>query len=280
MKAQVLVLIALMTIALTGVSCKDDDADTSDGDGSDKATEQATLPPVRAGDRVEADGKVVPVQHAALAFPVGGTVAKVMVEPGEAVEAGQVLVRLDSAQQAAAVLKAMADLAAAQADLGVAAAAATATPASNAAAGAVEAARARLDQMQAQLEQAEVQADQTELRAPFAGTVAAVHVGEGEVAGAGAPVVELGDESAWLIETDNLTERNVVGVDPGDRATIAVDAIPDLDLEGVVVRVSPIGEVRTGDVVYTVVVRPDRHDERLRWNMTATVTIDRDADDD
>jgi HlyD family secretion protein len=40
-----------------------------------------------------------------------------------------------------------------------------------------------------------------------------------------------------------------------------------------VVRVKPIGEEKRGDVAYTVIVQPDERDSRLRWKMTAVVTI-------
>ena len=34
-----------------------------------------------------------------------------------------------------------------------------------------------------------------------------------------------------------------------------------------------IGTKKQGEMTYTVVIRPDAHEERLRWNMTASVTI-------
>jgi len=41
-----------------------------------------------------------------------------------------------------------------------------------------------------------------------------------------------------------------------------------------VVRIKAIGENKMGDITYTVVIQPDQHDERLRWNMTASVVIE------
>jgi HlyD family secretion protein len=35
-----------------------------------------------------------------------------------------------------------------------------------------------------------------------------------------------------------------------------------------------LGENKRGDIVYTVIVQPERHEERLRWNMTAVVAIE------
>ena len=60
----------------------------------------------------------------------------------------------------------------------------------------------------------------------------------------------------------------------GDQVTIDFDAIPDLQKNGMVDRIRPIGEDRRGDIVYTLVIDPMEHDERLLWNLTAVVTID------
>ncbi len=87
------------------------------------------------------------------------------------------------------------------------------------------------------------------------------------------PVAWLADLSEWQIETDDLTELNVVNVEVGAPAAITFDAIPDLELPGTVVHVGAIGENKMGDITYTVIVAPDEHDDRLRWGMTALVTI-------
>ncbi len=60
----------------------------------------------------------------------------------------------------------------------------------------------------------------------------------------------------------------------GSPATLEFDAIPDLQLPGKVTQIKSYGENRQGDIVYTVVVKPDQQDPRLRWNMTAKVTIE------
>ena len=70
-----------------------------------------------ADSRVSAEAKVVPARVAGLSLPTGGIVAEVLVAEGEQVAAGQTLVRLDSARQAAAVAQAEAQLQRAQAAL-------------------------------------------------------------------------------------------------------------------------------------------------------------------
>ncbi|MCB9130162.1 MAG: efflux RND transporter periplasmic adaptor subunit [Anaerolineales bacterium] len=130
----------------------------------------------------------------------------------------------------------------------------------------VQAAEAALTQAQAALAE-------MELRAPFAGTVASLNAAVGEQITAGAPVVVLGDLTRWQIETEDLTEFDAVNVKPGDVVTIAFDALPDLQKDGVVKLVRPIGENNRGDIVYTLVIEPSEHDARLLWNMTAVVTL-------
>jgi HlyD family secretion protein len=73
--------------------------------------------PVKATAQVTAQGKVMPVRKAQLAAVAGGTVTDVLVEEGQQVESGQVLVRLDTARAEAAAAAAKAGLARAQAQL-------------------------------------------------------------------------------------------------------------------------------------------------------------------
>jgi HlyD family secretion protein len=87
-------------------------------------------------------------------------------------------------------------------------------------------------------------------------------------------VATLADFSAWRIETTDLTELSVVKVAPGDRATIAVDAIPGLELPGEVASINPVGKDKRGDISYTALIKPLEADPRLRWNMTVAVTFD------
>lgn len=40
------------------------------------------------------------------------------------------------------------------------------------------------------------------------------------------------------------------------------------------IQIKSFGESRLGDITYTVVIAMDSQDERLRWNMTASVAIE------
>ncbi len=117
------------------------------------------------------------------------------------------------------------------------------------------------------------QLNRAKIVAPFAGTIASLNAKVGEQAQAGAPSIRLADLTAWEIETTDLTELNIARVRVGDAVAITFDALPELELTGTVARIESIGENKQGDIVYTVIIKPLQNDARLRWNMTAKVTL-------
>ncbi|MCB0104469.1 MAG: efflux RND transporter periplasmic adaptor subunit, partial [Caldilineaceae bacterium] len=147
----------------------------------------------------------------------------------------------------------------------------------------ITAAEADVKANTASLQQALISLSQTELRAPFNGLIAAVDINPGEQATPGAALVRLADTTAWRIETEDLTELQVVDVQVGDEATITFDALPGVEMVGTVTTIRPFGENSSGDIVYTVVLEPgaitsntmesSAVQDRLRWNMTAVVSF-------
>ena len=65
-----------------------------------------------------------------------------------------------------------------------------------------------------------------------------------------------------------------VKVKAGAPVSLTFDALPGVQLGGKVVKIKPIGAEKQGDMTYTVVIQPDKHLDRLHWNMTATATIE------
>lgn len=194
--------------------------------------------------------------------------------------AADVAIARAQVQQAQAQLDALkaparsADIAAAQAEIRRAAAQlslieAGMRPETIAAAAAdVAAAQAMLDQAQAAL------AD-TELRAPFSGTVTAMHVDAGDQASPGRVVVVLATLDRLYTRTKDLMDLDVTRVVVGQSAEVTVDALPGQTLEGVVREIAlQAGDYR-GDVVYDVTIELTGADvtKVLRWGMTALVKI-------
>jgi HlyD family secretion protein len=228
---------------------------------------------------IRATAVVVPQRSADLSLPVGGIVDQVLVKELDDVTIGQLLVRLDQSTYQAAINLAQDELDRAEAALARAQLQVDRLP-PDASPGQVEAAQTELRLAEAErnvaestLSEAQVALRQTELRAPFNGTVAAIDVERGEQAVEGQPVATIGDLSGWLIETTDLSELEVVRVAVGDAATVTFEALPDLVLAGHVDRIQARGTGEAGNVVFAVAVRPDTHNEQLRWNMTATVRI-------
>ncbi|HEU5103925.1 MAG TPA: HlyD family efflux transporter periplasmic adaptor subunit [Roseiflexaceae bacterium] len=86
--------------------------------GGNPAQEQAAqATPVQTDEKVLAEAKVMPTRYAALSFEIGGTIAQVLVQEGQQVEAGQTIAQLDSATKAANLARAEAQLKAAEARL-------------------------------------------------------------------------------------------------------------------------------------------------------------------
>ncbi len=135
-------------------------------------------------------------------------------------------------------------------------------------------AQAAVDVAQAARDLAAAQLKSARLTAPFSGTVTTLDVQAGQYVAPGAPVMRLADTTAWQVETTNLTELNIVSIHEGDPVHVTLDAIPDLDLPGHVAHIRGYGEDHLGDIVYTLVIQLDKQDPRLRWNMTAKVTIE------
>ena len=229
---------------------------------------------------IRATAVVVPRRSADLSLPVSGIVDQVLVKELDDVTIGQLLVRLDQSTYQAAINLAQDELVRAEAALARAQLQVDRLP-PDASPGQVEAAQTELRLAEAErsvaestLSEAQVALRQTELRAPFNGTVATIDIERGEQAVAGQPVATIGDLSGWLIETTDLSELEVVRVAVGDAATVTFEAFtPPLVLAGHVDRIQVRGTGPAGNVVFAVAIRPDTHDEDLRWNMTATVRI-------
>jgi HlyD family secretion protein len=130
----------------------------------------------------------------------------------------------------------------------------------------IDAAKARVAQAQAAL-------DEATLLASFDGIIAELPINLGEMVAPGVRVASIADLSNWQVETDDLSEVDVVNVQPGAAVSVTVDALPGVTLTGQVTSITPRSAVKRGDVTYTVKVALANPDPRLKWGMTAFVDI-------
>jgi HlyD family secretion protein len=136
-------------------------------------------------------------------------------------------------------------------------------------------AQARLVSAQDGLAAAEAGLKNSELRAPFAGVIAKLNLKVGERVTTGQAVATLADFSSWVVETDNLTEIEVVKIKTGQGASIVLDALPGQSLSGKVTSISSVFEEKRGDITYTVKLALENKLPEMRWGMTAEVTFDK-----
>lgn len=133
---------------------------------------------------------------------------------------------------------------------------------------------ARLNNAKAQVAAAENALANYELKAPFDGMVMDIDVSVNEWVGPEKWVVIVADTSRWYVETSDLTELEVVKVAVGQRASIVPDALPEVEMTGVVEEISRAYKLQGGDILYTVRLAVKDVDARLRWGMTVEVTFE------
>jgi HlyD family secretion protein len=126
---------------------------------------------------------------------------------------------------------------------------------------------------QANLAAAVARLEDLDLVATISGTIVELDLIAGEQVVPGSPVIQIADFSSWHVETDNLTEIEVVDVSVGQTVTVVADALPDVTLTGSVEDISDIFEENLGDITYTTEILLDEGDPRLRWGMTVVVTF-------
>jgi RND family efflux transporter MFP subunit len=131
---------------------------------------------------------------------------------------------------------------------------------------------ASVAQAQAGLERAKAVREQAEIVAPFDGTISDVLIREGQYATAGQPIVLLGDLNHMQIETTDLNEKDVAGLQVGDKVMVSIDALPGVQVEGTIAQIAPKSSKTTG-VNYTVTIDLEQIPDGLRWGMTALVEI-------
>lgn len=132
---------------------------------------------------------------------------------------------------------------------------------------------ARLENATAQAAAAQSNLDNYDLKAPFDGTVTDVYLKVGQLVGPETVAAQLADFSAWMVETTDLTELEVVRLSEGQSVEIRPDALDDLVLEGLVEQIGQSFRLQGGDVLYTVKIKLGEVDERLRWGMTVELTF-------
>lgn len=133
---------------------------------------------------------------------------------------------------------------------------------------------ARIIASQARVIAAKADLDKLELVSTIDGKIVHSDLLEGKSIILGQPVIEIADFSEWYVETENLTEIDVVDVAIGQKVSITPDALPDVNLTGEVISISNTFQEVRGDITYLVKIKLDNIDPRMRWGMTVVIDFE------
>ncbi|MFZ1400102.1 MAG: HlyD family efflux transporter periplasmic adaptor subunit, partial [Candidatus Promineifilaceae bacterium] len=138
----------------------------------------------------------------------------------------------------------------------------------------VQQAELSLQQSQLSLTQAQDAVADAQLLAPTAGTVLSVEVAEGAMIGAGSPIITLLDTTQLEFHTNNLSERDLARVAPGQTVQVTLKAYPNDVIEGTVVRIGTQATGMVGDAaVFPVIVSISSDELDIRPGMTGRAEI-------
>ena len=132
--------------------------------------------------------------------------------------------------------------------------------------------QARLENANSALAAAEAKLDDLELRAPFDGTVSEINTHLGEWVSPELPIMSIADLANLQIETTDLNEIDAARVEAGDSVSVTFDALPGIEVQGIVKSIAPKAAEGSG-VNYTAVIVLDEIPNALRWGMTAFADI-------
>ncbi len=220
---------------------------------------------------IRAAGIVAAKDERDLAFKIGGIVARVAVHEGEPVKKGQTLAALDATEIAAAVSQAREGVAKAERDRRRAGSlrASEAIPAAAAEDAETAAAVAR-----AALEVAEFNLRGATLVAPDDGWVDRRLAEPGEVVAPGRPILRVSGRGRGFVVRASVSDRDVLGISPGDAAEVTLDARPGEPIPGRVAEVARSATRGTGGYEVEIRIEAGRAGPLLA-GLTAKVEIAR-----
>ena len=105
-----------------------------------------------------------------------------------------------------------------------------------------------------ELEKAMEKQEQLAIVAPCDGKVVSVDVEKGDSVSAGTKVMTLVESGAGMQLILEIDELDIPMVEAGQKATLSVDALPDITLTGVVQKIAPLGNTETSVTTYDVYI--------------------------
>lgn len=254
-------LAVLGTTLVTAASCRRGDANAEPA-----ANDSVVIGPenivvvteqeIRTGPALS--GTLTPERDATVRSEISAPVIETLIDQGQHVTAGQLLIRLDDTAIRDQLLSARSAVTTAQANLTVAQhdddrnetllkAGAIAERTAEQSRAQVTSAKAQLTAAQAQLAAAEKQSSNTRITAPFTGIVSARSVNAGDVVSPGTALVTVVDPSTMRLEASVPAEA-LSAVRLGAPVDFSVTGYPNRHFSGRVTRINPIADPATRQV--------------------------------
>ncbi len=216
---------------------------------------------------IEAAGTAALRKEIPLGFTSAGRIARVMVQEGDVVRAGQVLAVLDTTSVGASLAAASAESTRARAELERFR---TLYAQGWLTKGRLEAAEAAARSADANVAARRFAVDTARVIAPANGIVLARTAEPSQIIDAGMPVVTLGDSSSGFVLRALLTDRDAVRIKAGIPAEVSFDALPDVKLAGRVIELGGRSDRGSGAFVAEIALPPDA---RLRSGLVGNARI-------
>jgi len=227
---------------------------------------------------VAASGQAVANRQSQVATRTAGLVEAVNVEENDLVEAGALLVLLDTAEVAMERARAESELLSAQVEFEERMLFAGDDPLldedGRRERERIVRATSGLNQAEVSMEQARMEMEWTRIRAPFPGRVADLQAVEGAYLSSGDEVLTLVELDPIRVEVHAL-ESEVALLEPGRRATVRFAAFPGQEFTATVRSVNPIVDAETRSARVTLAL--PNPDHRIRPGMYARVSVDAQA---
>jgi HlyD family secretion protein len=140
-------------------------------------------------------------------------------------------------------------------------------------------AKAQVVRSQVAVDNARIQLEDTDVRAPVTGTIIEKDVERGTVIASattnvsgGTVLLKMADLN--LVQVRTLVDETDVGkIEPGQRATVTVDAYPNRTFDGTVLKIEPQAQTEQNVTVFPVLVRIQNKEGLLRPGMNTEVEI-------
>jgi HlyD family secretion protein len=238
----------------------------------------------------QASGAVQPDTTVEVKSKASGEILELHVETGQVVKRGAPLVRIDARNARNALAQARADLEVAKARLANATSQKARADELFKSRSITEQeheqalldfadARAAVVRAQVDVDNAEIQLEDTDVRAPITGTILEKTVERGQVIASATSNVSGGTTLMKMANLNQVQVRTLVDetdigkIQPGQRATVTVDAFPQRPFSGTVLKIEPQALTEQNVTMFPVLVRIDNQEGLLRPGMNTEVEI-------